>query len=150
MSQNEYPTLADYRRIWPLVQAGDWARAARELNMDPREDRLKVQLLLGQNMVVEAGAGTGKTRLLIERLCLALVAQGMAAEKLVALTFTEKAAAEIKNRLIDKLQHLIACILEHKADDSGTLALLWAHCPVDPQDEKAYQKAEEEMLRRMQ
>lgn len=150
MSQNEYPTLADYRRIWPLVQAGDWARAARELNMDPREDRLKVQLLLGQNMVVEAGAGTGKTRLLIERLCLALVAQGMAAEKLVALTFTEKAAAEIKNRLIDKLQHLIACILEHKADDSGTLALLWAHCPVDPQDEKAHQKAEEEMLRRMQ
>ena len=130
MSRNEYPTLADYRRIWPLVQAGDWARAARELNMDPREDRLKVQLLLGQNMVVEAGAGTGKTRLLIERLCLALVAQGMAAEKLVALTFTEKAAAEIKNRLIDKLQHLIACILEHKkdeADDSGTLALLWAH-----------------------
>lgn len=150
MSLIQKPTQGDYRRIWPLVQAGQWARAAQALNMDPREDRLKVQLLLGQNMVVEAGAGTGKTTLLIERLCLALVAQGIAAEKLVALTFTEKAAAEIKNRLIAKLQHLIACILEHKEDDSGTLALLWAHCSVDPQDENARKKAEQEMLARME
>ena len=55
-----------------------------------REDRSRVQTLLGVNMVVEAGAGTGKTTLLIDRLCLCVLAQGTPVEKLVALTFTEK------------------------------------------------------------
>ncbi len=35
--------------------------------MDRKEDRLKVQTHLNVNMVVEAGAGTGKTTLLIRR-----------------------------------------------------------------------------------
>lgn len=63
------------------------------------EDRLKVQTLLGVNMVVEAGAGTGKTTLLIDRLCLAVLAQGTAVEKLVALTFTEKPPPKLKRVL---------------------------------------------------
>ena len=60
------------------------------------EDRTKVQTLLGINMVVEAGAGTGKTTLLIDRLCLALVAQNIPAPRLVALTFTEKPPRKLK------------------------------------------------------
>lgn len=60
------------------------------------EDRTKVQTLLGVNMVVEAGAGTGKTTLLIDRLCLALVAQHIPAQRLVALTFTEKPRPKLK------------------------------------------------------
>ena len=68
--------------------------------MSLQEDRFRVRTRLNVNMVVEAGAGTGKTTLLIDRLCFALLAQGVAAPRLVALTFTEKAAAEIKTRLI--------------------------------------------------
>ena len=56
--------------------------------MSLQEDRLQVRTQVNVNMVVEAGAGTGKTTLLIERLCLALLAQGIEAERLVALTFT--------------------------------------------------------------
>lgn len=72
-----------------------------------REDRQRVRTCLNVNMVVEAGAGTGKTTLLIDRLCFALLAQGILAPRLVALTFTEKAAAEIKNRLVFKLQAVL-------------------------------------------
>lgn len=78
--------------------------------MEMKENRLEVQTELNVNMVVEAGAGTGKTTLLIDRLCLAVLVRGIAVEKLVALTFTEKAAAEIKTRFIFKLQKLIQTI----------------------------------------
>lgn len=80
------------------------------------EDRFRVRTHLGVNMVVEAGAGTGKTTLLIDRLCFALLAQGIAAPRLVALTFTEKAAAEIKTRLIFKLQSLLRAAREGGQD----------------------------------
>lgn len=75
--------------------------------MEIREDRLKVRTVLNKNMVVEAGAGTGKTTLLIDRLCLMILIRGIKIEKIVALTFTEKAAAEIKTRLVLALEEII-------------------------------------------
>lgn len=89
------------------------------------EDRFRVRTRLGVNMVVEAGAGTGKTTLLIDRLCFALLAQGVAAPRLVALTFTEKAAAEIKTRLIFKLQSVLRAAREGLAEN--TLEVLRSH-----------------------
>ena len=85
------------------------------------EDREQALTLTGINLVVEAGAGTGKTTLLIDRLCLCVLAQNIPVEKIVALTFTEKAAAEIKTRFIFKLQQLMALLQEEK------------NAPVDPQ-----------------
>lgn len=82
----------------------------------PSEDRARVRTQLGINMVVEAGAGTGKTTLLIDRLCFALLAQGVAAVRLVALTFTEKAAVEIKTRLMAKLQSVLRAVRESGED----------------------------------
>ena len=81
------------------------------------EDRLKAQTRMGVNIVVEAGAGTGKTTLLIDRLCLAVLAQNTPVEKLVALTFTEKAAAEIKTRFVAKLQNLVAAVKKEIAKE---------------------------------
>ncbi len=90
------------------------------------EDRVKVQTHLGVNMVVEAGAGTGKTTLLITRICLAVLAQGTPVEKIVALTFTEKAAAEIKNRLVTALHRVVQDIhtKQASADDNDLVTLL--------------------------
>lgn len=85
------------------------------------EDRTRVQTVLDVNMVVEAGAGTGKTTLLIDRLCLCVLVQNIPVEKVVALTFTEKAAAEIKTRFILKLQQLVQAIATEKKDDTLTL-----------------------------
>ena len=73
-------------------------------------DRDRARLHLHQNAVVEAGAGTGKTTLLTDRLLFQLLAGEKAAPvtRLVALTFTEKAAAEIKVRLADRLSDVSA------------------------------------------
>jgi len=56
------------------------------------------------NFWVEAGAGTGKTRLLIERLYYLVVQEGVSLEEVAAITFTEKAASELKIRLREKLE----------------------------------------------
>jgi ATP-dependent exoDNAse (exonuclease V) beta subunit len=56
---------------------------------------------------VEAAAGTGKTTLLVERL-LSIVREGKAElDDVAAITFTEKAAAELKVRLREKLEEQI-------------------------------------------
>ena len=107
------------------------------------EDRTPVQTRLGVNMVVEAGAGTGKTTLLIDRLCLCVLAQGTPVEKLVALTFTEKAAAEIKTRFIFKLEQLVQAVRTHTTD--RTLELLRTHFSV--KEEVLVERAEAALAR---
>lgn len=65
-------------------------------------DRIRTDL--DTNLVVEAAAGTGKTTALVGRL-LEILAQGHGqVEGLVAVTFTERAAGELKLRLRSKLE----------------------------------------------
>ena len=47
----------------------------------------------------EAGAGTGKTRVLVERYCDAVEDDGVGPEAILAFTFTERAAAELRTRI---------------------------------------------------
>jgi ATP-dependent exoDNAse (exonuclease V) beta subunit len=54
----------------------------------------------GQDVCVVAGPGSGKTRVLIERFRWLVAAQGVPASRILAVTFTEKAATEIKRRLL--------------------------------------------------
>ena len=66
---------------------------------------------LDENMVVEAGAGTGKTRSLVDRV-VALIKTGRARlGSVAAITFTESAAAELRARIAESL--------ELAADDAG-------------------------------
>ena len=64
----------------------------------------------GGPCLIIAGAGTGKTTLLIDRLCYLILNKGIAIDKIIALTFTEKAAAEIKARLLDKMNDMLLLI----------------------------------------
>ena len=58
------------------------------------------------NFLVSAGAGSGKTAVLTERIK-DIVSSGKAnLDELLVLTFTNKAAAEMKNRTRGKLPHL--------------------------------------------
>ncbi len=58
------------------------------------------------NLLVVAGAGTGKTRTLVGR-CLRLVAEEhVSLENILMVTFTEAAAAEMRGRLRGKLREL--------------------------------------------
>ncbi len=57
----------------------------------------------GKNILVSAGAGTGKTHVLVERF-LHFVTQGkMLVTEILALTFTDKAANEMKSRIHRRL-----------------------------------------------
>lgn len=53
----------------------------------------------GQDVCVVAGPGSGKTRVLIERFAWVVEARGCDPARILAVTFTEKAATEIKARL---------------------------------------------------
>ena len=82
--------------------------------LDSAEDRLTVLTQFGKNLVVEAGAGTGKTSSLIKRIGVTVLAKGITVDKIVALTFTEKAAAEIKNRLVGEFHETVQLIREQQ------------------------------------
>ncbi|WP_437647392.1 UvrD-helicase domain-containing protein [Sorangium sp. So ce362] len=77
------------------------ARGARELVDEPARRRIREDL--GTTLVVEAAAGTGKTTALVSRIVAVLRRApeegGGTLDRIVAVTFTEKAAGEMKLRL---------------------------------------------------
>jgi ATP-dependent helicase/nuclease subunit A len=60
-------------------------------------------LASARNLAVTAGAGTGKTTLLVDKIVHKVVVEGLPLENLLALTFTEKAATELRERLRRRL-----------------------------------------------
>src|SRR6266568_6775304 len=48
---------------------------------------------------VSAGAGTGKTKVLVERFACAVCDEGVDVESILVLTYTEKAAGELRSRI---------------------------------------------------
>jgi superfamily I DNA/RNA helicase len=56
---------------------------------------------LGQDVCVVAGPGSGKTSVLIERFSWLVRTRGIPPDRILAITFTEKAATEIKERIFN-------------------------------------------------
>ena len=50
-------------------------------------------------MFVSAGAGTGKTKVLVERFARAVCDEGVDVESILVITYTEKAAGELRSRI---------------------------------------------------
>jgi DNA helicase-2/ATP-dependent DNA helicase PcrA len=67
-------------------------------------------------LLIIAGAGSGKTRVLTRRVAY-LVAQGIPASSILAITFTNKAAGEMKNR--------VSNVLDRPIRDFGKLDQRW-------------------------
>jgi len=53
----------------------------------------------GGVVFVSAGAGTGKTRVLVERYARAVLERGLQPDRILAITYTERAAAELGARI---------------------------------------------------
>src|SRR5690606_16806198 len=104
------------------AQAPAAARPAQdpeEAAVSDAEARRRIAEDLDQSFVVEAAAGTGKTTALIGRM-IALIRTGRARlEEIVAVTFTEKAAGEMKLRLRTELER--ACSRASGADERARL-----------------------------
>lgn len=58
---------------------------------------------LNSNVIVSASAGAGKTTVLVARLMKRILKDGVGISQIVAMTFTEAAASEMKVRLLDAL-----------------------------------------------
>jgi ATP-dependent exoDNAse (exonuclease V) beta subunit len=72
-------------------------------NLRDADARHAIATALNETLVVEAAAGTGKTTELVKRI-VAIVAEGRAeVRSIAAVTFTEKAAGELKLRLREAL-----------------------------------------------
>jgi ATP-dependent exoDNAse (exonuclease V) beta subunit len=93
--------------------------AAREQALDP----------LG-SYCVSAPAGSGKTGLLVKRF-LALLARVADPERVVAITFTRKAAAEMRARVVNALRRAEEGVEAQNEHEASLLALARAVCARD-------------------
>jgi ATP-dependent helicase/nuclease subunit A len=69
------------------------------VNLADDADRTRAAKETSSSFLVEASAGTGKTRTLIERIRCLVIDRGVPLGRIAAMTFTEKAAGEMKTRL---------------------------------------------------
>src|SRR6185436_1167711 len=103
-------------------RAGRSPRSAEEAMTAPlrdHADRLLIRDGLDETVIVEAAAGTGKTTELVARI-LNVLARGRATiDQIVAVTFTEKAAGELKLRIRKELESL-----RHRASTADVQANL--------------------------
>ena len=58
---------------------------------------------IGRNVVVSASAGAGKTAVLTARLTKRVAKDHVPVTSILAMTFTEAAAAEMKERILERL-----------------------------------------------
>jgi DNA helicase II / ATP-dependent DNA helicase PcrA len=73
--------------------------ATKEGLMDLTQQQSAAVRHMGSPALVVAGAGSGKTRTLTAKIA-HLINQGLSPERILAITFTNKAADEMKNRLV--------------------------------------------------
>jgi ATP-dependent helicase/nuclease subunit A len=83
----------------------------RPVRDQPTRDLIRERLEI--NLLVDAGAGSGKTECLAQRMAAGVLDGHYRVEEIAAVTFTRKAAAELRGRFQLTLERLLA----HEADD---------------------------------
>jgi len=79
-----------------------------------------------QSLVVASPAGSGKTQKLAERY-VALLESGVPPERILAITFTDKAAAEMKDRVLDILRERLPELHERIQPKLSRFRILTVH-----------------------
>src|ERR1035437_7141272 len=107
------------------------------LNED-RQSRIRALELA--SFIVEAPAGAGKTELLTQRY-LRLLAVVAEPEEIVAITFTNKAAAEMRNRILASLERAVGGDVPEEQHKRTSFAL--AQAALRAADERGWQLLEQ-------
>jgi ATP-dependent helicase/nuclease subunit A len=66
---------------------------------EPTPEQAAAIAVRGKDVLLEAGAGTGKTGVMVDRYCRLVCDAGLSPDAVLAFTFTEKAAAELRQRI---------------------------------------------------
>ncbi len=82
--------------------------------MENLTEKQEAALARDKNIAVTAGAGTGKTRILVDRYLDILLHDTVDIRRVLAITYTTKAAAEMVERVAVKLDHLLQTERENK------------------------------------
>ena len=96
------------------------------MNEPPLADaaaRERIRTSLGESIVVEAAAGTGKTSELVARIVEVLARGDAPVDGILAVTFTEKAAGELKLRLREGLERARHAVADSGAAGAGSTRL---------------------------
>ena len=126
------------------------------------EARNRIQTSLDESLIVEASAGTGKTTALVGRIVAVLENGRTTIDKIAAVTFTHKAAGELKLRLREELDKArqrrssaeLEQALEHLEEASiGTIhsfcAQILRERPVEARVDPAFQELSEQEASRL-
>jgi ATP-dependent helicase/nuclease subunit A len=79
------------------------------------------------DLLLDAGAGSGKTSVLVERLARAVTEDGIDVSAMLAITFTEKAAGELRERVRARLRELGA-IDQARATEGAFISTIHGFC----------------------
>ena len=66
-------------------------------------EQMQAIKLKGANILVSAAAGSGKTSVLVERIVNKIINDGVDIDKILVVTFTNAAASEMRQRLMDEI-----------------------------------------------
>jgi ATP-dependent helicase/nuclease subunit A len=89
-----------------------------------REQRAAIEAT-GLEVMVEAGAGTGKTGVMVDRYCRLVCERGVSPSAVLAFTFTDKAAAELRQRIRAEIERRAEAGSERAQELLPTLGGAW-------------------------
>jgi ATP-dependent exoDNAse (exonuclease V) beta subunit len=81
----------------------------------------------GGDMLLDAAAGSGKTSVLVERFVRAVLNDGVDVAAILTITFTDKAAAELRDRIRARLRSLGA-VEEARATEGAFISTIHGFC----------------------
>jgi ATP-dependent helicase/nuclease subunit A len=95
--------------------------AARE----PTPEQAAAIRVSGRDVLLEAGAGTGKTGVMVDRYCRLICDKGVSPDAILAFTFTDKAAAELRQRIRAELSRRAEAGSERAAELLSGIGGAW-------------------------